>query len=163
MKNINVSKKLIKKAESVFLAMAYTQMVRPIVEKYQKEIVKETPFFVSDEVVKIDLKYIINKRILSPNEMYLADEESSERYFNLLDKAAADNGFKVKRRYCPLLIAENLEREAKNELLKEAEYITNIDPNSITKMDYKKELVELILKLCANYINIEELTKNSKS
>ena len=67
----------------------------------------------------------------------------------LEDKA----GMKVDNpEHCPLLVAENLERQAKREFLRIMQPITKINPDDVWNLDHYKKLTDLSLSLMANFI-----------
>ena len=71
-------------------------------------------------------------------------------------KKALEAGFKIKKDYCPLLIAENLLIEAENNLIDTFEEITGIKRDDILNLDLRKKYLDLTLSLMSQYVGSSE-------
>lgn len=90
-------------AEAVFMAMAYTQTVKPVVEEYQRNI-----------ITMIDPIDERGDPIKEGKDSWRMKDKDFDEYLYCCHEDAIKAGFKVKERgYCPLLVAEELERVAK--------------------------------------------------
>jgi hypothetical protein len=156
---IKPTKDLISATETVFIAMAHTELIRPVVEGYQKELLKFWKFNIAEKWIDTGMKPGI---ITDPEKAYLMDNEDFQIYLKELHQKHIENGFKVKMNYCPLLIAESTERDAKHLMLECAEYMTKINPSEVFSVKIKEKLTELTLRFIAPFIdntNDKVLTK----
>ena len=112
---------MIQAAKAVFVTMANVTTVRPIVLAYQQKWIDYMR-----PVVREDMKRsraedggIAEPRpeITSPDQSYMMDDKDAAWYFEKCAQEAAAAGFKVKPGYCPLLIAEDLQRKAEHVLV----------------------------------------------
>lgn len=156
---MKLSTELITAAKTVFMAMAYTQSVREIVEPYQTELLAFWKFKVAPEWLEKrgapDFDVITEHK-----HSYLMDDSDSQIYFKELHCKHLEHGFKVQMNYCPLLTAESLESDAKKVLLEMAEPMTGISGHKLlcAGLDKYKMAIELLLQLCAPYCNAKEIS-----
>ena len=143
---------MIQAASTVFLAIAYTETIRPTIEAIQSKLLKELSFKPSEKWVKMGINDL-PERITENKNAYLLNDEDAKKYFSLLDEEVKKAGFNVKTGYCPLLIAEDMERKAKRLLIDTMEPITGFNTDKIlcTGLDNYKKMVELTLALLAPY------------
>jgi hypothetical protein len=155
---------LIKAAETVFLAMTYTESIRPSVEKIQQDLVDFWKMEVSPKWR--DSRGLPEGNIIdTPNHVYLASDEDARLYYLDLDDAYKKAGYKdLKAGYCPLLIAESLQREAERLLVESSKYIHKMDADDVicSGMKNYKQLIELTLKLCAPFVSVENVMQGIK-
>ena len=117
------SKQLIDCAKTVFQAMAYVKTVQPIVESYQREILAKHQFHVSNEFTE---KWeVTNHIILDPKETYLMEDSDFQIYLDEVAQEHKKHNFNVPKDHCPLLIAQNLERQAKMALFDQSWELLN--------------------------------------
>jgi len=118
MKNLNVKdvenmaneSHLITAAKTVFEAMAYESCVREVVEPKQQKVVDFYKFAVCPEM----LKYNAGTQITKATQMYLASDDDFQIYLKEMNLFYIAEGFKLPAfGYCPLLMAEDLTRQAK--------------------------------------------------
>lgn len=138
---------MIAACKSTLMAIAYTQTVRPIVEGYQKknlEIIKP----LDDE----------GKLITDLKHTYRMNDKDFNDYLDFCHEDAIKNGFEVKERgYCPLLIAENLERQSKRlliDVMKDHTGLEGLDADKLicSGLDNYNKAVELTLNLLTKYV-----------
>jgi len=134
-------------AEAVFMAKAYTETVRPIVEGYQQKIINECRF-----------KDKYGRPLLHASRSYQLTDEDFKDYDDFCQDEAKKAGFNVPAGYCPLLIAEEQERQAKRNLAEcMIEDLRPMVPGLTLEMllrrleDYKK-FIDLTLRLLAPYV-----------
>ncbi len=160
------SAELLKAAETVFLAQAHADTLRPIVTGYQRQILNEKEYLIAEEWEERSHGRIKRERITDPEKAYLLNEADFKEYLKKVDQHHIKRGYAdlVKEGKCPLLVAESMERDARRELLEEAEYITGIDPAKIWKVEHYRKIEEIVLKLCAPHLKsgaeiLEEVMK----
>lgn len=136
----------IEATKAVFMAMAYVETIRPIVQKYQREILEQ-----------IDARNReTGKPIRREFDTYLMTEEQFNEYLKLVHEQHLKHGFKVEYGYCPLLTAENTLIQAQNALLKAMQPFTKIDPselyNLVHHLDIRRKLIDLTLRFMAQFV-----------
>lgn len=131
------SKEIIKAAETVFLAMAYTETLRPIVEGYQRRIFEELGWH----------GYTQKNAYLVPDTVF---EKWMARCNEERIKAHLDVDDPEK---CPLLVAEHLQMQAERALIDLIEPITHINADDAicSGLDNYKKLIDLTLRWLAPY------------
>lgn len=143
---------MISAAEDVFKAMAYVGTIRPIVVKYQTEILQQGQW-------RIRPKYadrLGDKVILDPEDSYLMSEEDLAVYIDRCKVARNQAGLRVDHDgQCPLLVAETLLGKAKRALLDVMEPVTRLPADRLLNagMDKYNSGVELTLQLLAPFVN----------
>ncbi|MCK9209267.1 MAG: hypothetical protein M0P61_00385 [Ignavibacteriaceae bacterium] len=150
----NPTPEMITATKAVLAAKALVLTIRPIVEGYEKEILAKHRFTNKAEVAMLtEHGHEAKERvILDPKESYQMGDEDFNAYWNECKAERERNGLKVERDdFCPLLVAENLERQANRVLLEAMQPITGIDPDDLWNMDHRKQLIDLSIKLIAAY------------
>lgn len=146
------SAQMVSTALTVFKAMAFVQVIRPIVEGYQKKILDTYKF-------KIARKWTDRGRpceiITDPKHSYLMSDDDFKFYIAECNEARKDANLHVKNEeFCPLLVAEGLLRLAETALCSVMEPITGISHEMATgNLDNYKKYIDLILKLLAPFVN----------
>lgn len=143
----NPTPSMIQAAETLFLAMAYEQMLRPTVEEYHRKNLKLVGYG------HLELKY----------DWTMPDLTFAE--YNALNKASRDEiGLQVDDpEKCPLLVAEHLVSQAQNALIDIMEPLTGLDAHRLLccGLDKYREYVELTLRLlspfCKNPLTGEKI------
>ena len=143
---------LIEAAELLFAAKAWVNTVKPIVRRIQQSVLDSHEFHPID-------KYKDTERdgpIKEPERTYLMTDSDFEIYFAECKRAYAREGLHTdKPEFCPLLVAENIERQARDLMLERARYITNIDHNQIWKLEFIHKLEELTCNLLSPFVDSE--------
>jgi hypothetical protein len=142
---------------AVFTAMAFVETIRPVVEGYQREILNMMQAHIAP-------KNIIRGRqdeiILDPENTYLMKEDDFAEYIDECHIAAQKHGFNVQEKgHCPLLIAKNNLRKARQLLIETMEPITGIKLDDLFHhglTDYEN-YIELTLKMIASMASEKEL------
>ena len=153
-KKFKPTPEMIKAAESVFIAKAYTETIRPIVEGYQKKILEEMkPVNTFDGTVITDIK-----------EAYAMNDIDFNLYLSRLKTERDNAGFKVENDdFCPLLVAEGLQGKAEDLLLDAMKPITGLTAEKIVDsgMENFHKMVDLSLSLLSPFVrSSKELLKN---
>jgi len=155
MKSRKPNNEMIEASKAVFMAIAYKETIKDTIETIKKDCLKQFNFF--------DTR--TGKKINNPDKLYLAlkeQEQDCDNYYLDCHRAYLKAGFKVKEYYCPLLIAESTEREAKKLLVEVS--IEWLDMGTFEGIYYNmkayKEFIELNLKLCSAFINKDDLLNN---
>jgi len=148
-----ITPEIIQATRLLFEAMAYTQTIKPIVEKYQQEILDKYSFRMSAKMADRHGGEIIKKH----SESYMMEESDFKIYLHLLSKAHKENGFTVEKDCCPLLVAEHMERKAWWALAELMEPITGINCKDLYSLKHIKKYKDLTLKMIVNHLkNIGE-------
>jgi hypothetical protein len=166
-----LTEEMVKAAEAVFVAMAYVESIRPTVEAYKAEVFAKFDFFPAEKLSErmgCDLKP--NGAILHEKDCWLAmktsdDQETLAPYWKALHERHLAEGFKVKEvGYCPLLMAEHSEREARWALTAAfrpfCESVAKIPVGKFIPYKIEKQMEELFLKIAQPFVrSTEELMK----
>lgn len=154
------TKQQVQAARLLFLAIAYAETVRPVVEGYQRKILAAHNWPMAQKWIDASArrrgdKYMNGEPILDPKDSFLLEDDASAIYFAALDDEAKAAGFKdLKPGYCPLLMAENVVRDAERALIDAMAEITKITNDNIWNLGYDKrnEYLELTKKLFAPFV-----------
>lgn len=139
-------------AENVFLAMAVEGTTRPIVEAYQRKILAERKW-----PVAVDMR--ANKgsteEVTDIKHAWLMSTEDFAVYLQRCNEERIEANLSVETDdQCPLLVAENVTRLAKDELLAAMAGITKIERTAIAQLSLsnREKLVDLSLRLLAPFV-----------
>ena len=153
-------------AENVFLAMAFEQSVRLIVEGYRQKILAERTWRCVPDLVE----RMARRSSDQPAEQYVTDikftwmmeKEDFALYHDRCNPERIAAGLVVEHdSYCPLLVAENITIQAKHALCDAMAGVTNIPAKTAAtlKLDDYRKFVDLTLKLLAPFVT-NPLAKN---
>jgi hypothetical protein len=161
MKTPKITPELIEVAKLTFKAMAYCETIRPAIETEQKELLDFWKFQIAPEHIEKGREPEI---VITWKNAYLLDDTDSRILFAEYDIKVKQLGFNVKPGYCPLLIAENDIHKAEGLLIDASEYMTGISNKTFWtktsgKMEHYKEMVKLLLTLCAPFCKAESILK----
>src|SRR3989304_10388296 len=139
--------------KAVFMAKAWTETVRPIVEGYQREILARHNWH-SDK--RWTGKGLNSDRIITDHRhIYLLEDKDFETYHQESIEARKKAGLEViNDDFCPLLVAENMERMAVRAMLKTMTPFTKLDPDDVWDIEDYHKLTELTLSLLAPFVKI---------
>lgn len=156
-------------ANCLILAMAYTQTIRPELEKIQQDVLNK--FRYKWELDKVCGKQDQKRSIDEFEEFTQRHGEYCKTWFDtylISDKDFShclteyharftQKGFKVKEfGFCPLLVAESIEREARGLLIDEMEPVTGIKYDDFFRTTKWKEnmdkYIDLTLRLLSPYL-----------
>jgi hypothetical protein len=144
-------------AKAVFMAMAITKTIEPIVKGYEKKILEAHQWTNKGEVERLKKHghEAVEKIILDPKDSFLLSDEDFLIYDAECKKERDKAKLKVESdEFCPLLVAEDLERKAKHCFIDAMEVTTKIKFDQLFKNfpeDYNKYL-DLSLKLLAPFV-----------
>lgn len=163
MEKTKLTKALIAVVKTACNAEAYLEIVRPVVEGYQKEILEKHQF-------KIDIEkwtgygFDLEKPVLEPKDIYKMSDEDSLIYFRECELKHVEHGFKVKEGCCPLLVAESMLRNAKHEVKIAAKYIHKMSKHDMCRMNLEQseKLYSLIIKLVFSLLTPKQLEEIKK-
>lgn len=144
-KTFNPTEGMREAAKEVFTAMAYTKTIRGIVEPYRNRILVEI------KAVNVETGEPVTKDF----DAYLMSDEQFNLYVKRCNEERIKAGLKVEcEGYCPLLVAEELERKAKRALIKALNPITGVDVDGLLclGMDNYHKYVDLSLRLMASFV-----------
>jgi hypothetical protein len=148
--NIPITQDMKQAAKNVFMAMAFTKTIRPIVEGYQQRIIDE----IKPEV-KAEFQRIGFTTITKPKDSYLMNDTDFHVYLKRCNEERIKSGLRVESDdYCPLLVAEDLQRQAEHAFIESMVPITHLTPEKVlnTGLDNYEKLLDLSLRLLAPYV-----------
>jgi len=155
MEKFNPTKEMIEAAKSVFMAMAWVDTIRPVVESYEKAILARHQFHIAKEWID---KGMTDRVILESKSTYLM-EDADFKIFNAETFEERDKaGLKVdKPEFCPLLTAECLQVDAEYKLIEAMKPVTRLETSSLWG-ENRKKFLDLTLKLLAPFVgNAKEI------
>jgi hypothetical protein len=137
----------IKVVNTLFIAVAYCETVRAIIEPKKQEIVDFYKFKIARDMGEIG---IIKKH----EHMYLSSDEDFQIYMKEMDKFHKEQGFKKPGyEYCPLLMAESTVRDIKVQVCNFLEPWIGIKYSDISwKLDTYKKYFDLIMTMFASSV-----------
>lgn len=151
------TKEMISAAEAVFLTMAHEQLIRPIVEGYQRAILEKHQFHIARKWVERGDE---DRVILEPKHSFLLDDKDAATYYAALHAARDAARLKVNHpENCPLLVAEHQRIKAENALLKQAATIPTLGGLANTHLmtlEQRAQAVELTLRMLAPFVRKTE-------
>ncbi|MBN8856177.1 MAG: hypothetical protein J0H07_30240 [Sphingobacteriales bacterium] len=130
--------------------MAYTQAIRPKIENIQKKILSAHAYRDRYD----------GHIIAEPARAFAMPDEDFAEYDLLVQEAYSRAGYVFEPGTCPLQVAENLEEQARDVMIKlSAELKTGIDPRRLySNMKWLEEYTDLLLKLLVPLIDRALLT-----
>lgn len=148
----------IEAARALLVAIAYAQLVKPIVEAYQRKILELHQWKISPEMVDrpsakrrgIDREEII----LDPKLSYLLADSDAEVFYAQCDIEAAQHGYKMDPGCCPFLMADHARIKAERALIDAMSDTTKINNDNIWNLGFDKrnQFIELTLRLLAPFV-----------
>lgn len=140
--------------KAFIMAKAWTETVKPIVEGYQTRILAEKQYPISQET-----KERCNKRggigfdvILTSDHTHYMEDADFDQYLALVKVEHLKNFPKladeIEKGFCPLLMAQSDQREAAHLIIQNAEYITKVNLDQVTRLHPAKykEFIDLTVK-----------------
>ncbi len=137
------SVEMIKTAQEVFLNMANIEIIKPEVEKIQKEVLKENGFECS----------VFNTYTLNDKSFKVYLKECRKKFIEI---KLIDENFN--KDFCPLLVAEDNLRKAEHKLInvvcKELkDKLNGLTAEQINRsLNHRKKFIELNLKYLSQFI-----------
>lgn len=143
----NPTPEMIEAAQTLFAAMAWEETVGPIVIEYQKKVLAEKVYMTDAEKFNGRIE---KKRITDPKDTYRMNDKDFDEYHEKIKRERDKAGLYVKSDdHCPLLVAENLRRQARLVLVDVMTPITGIKSENIWKTEHLQQFEDLTLKLLA--------------
>lgn len=151
------SDSLICAAEAVLLGMTIEQMVRPVVEGYETEILAKHRFMPAQKFAA----YVENKPIVNRKDAFLMGEDDMQVYLKECFAARDAAGLQVSRPdNCPLLEAESMRVRAENALIRELGEIAGLEAfrqnNHVMTLEQRAKVVAIGLKLTLPFVGKPE-------
>ena len=149
-KNFKPTPEMIMAAETVFLAMAFTETIRPVVVGYQTKVLEKHKFLYTR---KEDGDYV-----KTSEHTYLMKETDFKIYLEECNKEQELAGLKTETPdHCPLLVAENEQRKAENILMEVFKPLTGLDVSRINmRLDTRKKFLDLTLKYMSRFVDTKK-------
>ena len=152
MKAFNPTPEMLTASRNVFVAMAHTEVIRPIVDAYHKKVLDE-------------MKPVIDGRwpdagqlITCTRDSYLMSDEDFEKYMRLIKEERNKAGLRVEHDdNCPLLVAEHLQVIAENNLINTLEPITGLTLDQVNMdIETRAKFLDLSLRLLVPFLGDSE-------
>lgn len=150
---------MIEAAESVFLAMAFEQSVRSIVESYQKKILQERAWRCDPDLVgrmeRRSSDQLVEQHVTDIKSTWMMEKADFAIYLERCNAERITAGLVVEHdSYCPLLVAEHITIQAKHALCDAMASVTNITAVKATtlQLDVYRKFVDLNLRLLAPFV-----------
>lgn len=149
---------VLRAVENVLMAQAYRETVEEIVKPQQKEVLQKHQFKIADEWTDKGREPGI---LTNPNHLELISDEDFKIYEKEMHEFYLNEGFNVKYGYCPLLMAENIERDAIKAMIDVFEPYTGISHFGLlcAGLDKFNYFVNITLRFFAPYVDKEKLIK----
>ena len=139
--------------KAVFMAKAWVLTIRPIVEGYQREILARHNWHIAKRWTGKGLN--TDRIITDHRHTYLLEDEDFKTYQQKSIEARKKAGLEViNDDFCPLLVAENMERMAVRAMLNTMTPFTKLDPDDVWDIEDYHKLTELTLSLLAPFVKI---------
>lgn len=133
---------------NLFRAMAWVQVVKPIVTHYQTKILAEHDFMVRPDFRDGEKEGPIR----DPQLSYLMSDEDFALYHYQCNKARVEHKLHVDSEdYCPLLVAERLQVEAEGALMEAMKPVTGIRWKALYG-ENRQKYINLSLQLLAPFV-----------
>jgi hypothetical protein len=153
--NISITEDMKQAAKTLFMAMAFTETIRPIVEGYQQKIINEMKPQVNErdaQICRMGFKIITN-----PKHSYLMNNTDFQTYLKRCNEERIKAKLHVdNEEFCPLLVAEHLQSQAERVFVEAMEPITHLSPDKVLcskdGLNNYKKLIDLSLRLLAPYV-----------
>ena len=146
------SESMVRAAERVLAAKARFDVVAPIVDAYQREILKRHQWRIAREWVKTEKDDVV---ILDPAHSYLLEDVDAAVYFSECAMAAAAAGLGTELPdNCPKLEAQDALRRAQNVLLSEVGAIPGLEALGSGSLPIvaRDQALALALEMVAPYL-----------
>lgn len=151
---------MISAANAVAMAMAYVQTIRPIVLANQQKVLDRHSYKCGNELaIKcIERGIDIPEFCKTAHDLIYISEADFAHYHTECRQLHNQNGLTVEDpEQCPLLVAESMERKAKDTLAEVMQPITNLTKDMIFQssnaMENWNKYIDLNMKLLAPYLN----------
>lgn len=121
-----ITQELQKAVKAVLIAKCYADTIRPEIHRIQNEILRANNYHIRPEFLEERRKYagVTDTRILDQNKAYLMPTEQHKEYCSKVHTATTAAGYLVDNPdFCPLLVAEANEREARRLMFEASFYI----------------------------------------
>jgi hypothetical protein len=145
-------------AESVFMAMTHESMVQPIVEGYQKKILEYEKYPVAEKWHK-HRGVTWEDYIKDPDKAYLMQDGDFKHFLKRCREEQAKAKLKTDTpEQCPLLVAENLTRMAKQLLIDLLEPFTGCNVHNLLCAGLEKydQYIELNLQWLSQFVDTKK-------
>jgi hypothetical protein len=159
MKSFKPTPDMIRAAENCFAAMAFTELIRPIVEAYQRKVLAELRAPMAKKWT--DDSRIKGHTILEPDHTYLMEDADFQTYLTRTREEQAKAGLHTDSpEFCPLLVAEHIQVLAEWALIEAMEPVTHITEVYGKNRD---KLLDLTLRFLSPFCDTESTLKRLKA
>ena len=142
----------IRAAENTLVAMTHEQTVRPVVERYETEILARHQFPIAAKWVEKGIGHSI---ILDRKQAFLLSEEHASIFYKECEEARIASKLTVMAEgNCPLCEAEHVRIQAENALLESMATIPGMEvfAKRVLTLEMRARAIDLILGLLAPFV-----------
>jgi hypothetical protein len=154
-KDFKPTEDMLSSAKALLMAKAWVATVKPIVEGYQKKILAELQFTNKREVEMLSKRFpeIKEEVILDHDRSYNMSDEDFAIYHKRCKEERDKAKLKVENDdFCPLLVAESMERKARDILIEAMEPISKLKRDDFVMLEDIYKMEELSLKLLTPFL-----------
>jgi hypothetical protein len=147
-----ITKEMKDAARLVLMSMAYTETIKTIVMNYRQKVLADMQPRVDPQWGKGKLGLEDRGTITDPDDMYLAGDKIMDEYDRKCRIERDKAGLKVEKdEYCPLLVAEDLQRKAEHAMVAALQPLTGVTLElllcSTDGLENLKKYLDLTLRL----------------
>ena len=127
---------------ALLCAKAKVELIQPISERIKNDALQKYPVFVEDNDLGRILKRV-GEAITNFDDLYLASDSDTNIIYSYHKQRLEDEGFVAPGMRCPLLIAENLECNYRDELFSVMEPYTGV--SGLIQTEHIKRYEQLLI------------------
>lgn len=140
-----------------FVARAYAETVREAIHKIDISILRDEK--TGKWLYRTDPARLHGREnmefITDPERAYMMSDDDAADYYAERDKRIHENGWNVKKGYCPALIAESLQRDAERLIVSTTGPLFGIDANDLlcakNGLEQYRKFIDLTCKMVASH------------
>lgn len=146
-----ISKELNTAVKNLIKSKAEVSRIKPIIDAINQNWINENkPQLAAEWQEHESGRQILPHVITKISDAWMMEDVEFERYLKETEEKKREAGFEFEPEYCPLLIAERKVIDAENDIIKYSSCVTGESDLFFTKMDKRKEFIELIISLVAS-------------
>lgn len=160
MQKLVVTQELKNAVKEVLRLRKYITAITPQIESIKQGIIDSYEYVIAEEFKEMGE----DGRITNPDRAYLMDDEQAKDYYTKCNIEYNKAGYNVAYGFCPLLTAENDEREALRAMVNESKYLCDVlvVPADFWEMiQYKLPVLrkyhDIVIKMVTNTVDKKEL------
>lgn len=130
---------------------AYRETIEPVIRRYEKEILAKHRW-------QEKRRYHGDKSaVLDPDRVYLLSDSNFKIYLDEVHKKHLENGFDVPHGYCPLLMAEHAENQARWSMIDIFEPVTGINHDCLFKLEHIEQITDILCRMVIGHCSANNI------